>query len=1200
MREGAAIIQDDQIQLRRYLLGQLTEADGNEVELRLLTDANYSREYGIVENELIDEYVEGSLKAEERTKFELYFLKAPERRDKLEFATALGQAVRARSSMLTASAQKPPTVPWYSFSHVYLKAAAVVVVVLGVGLIVWVLLSRKSGEEQGMADLRAAYKNERLIKARVTKLDYAPLVIKRGQDKPDIDEVSLRRAELQLLKDLDEHPGPKARHALGRFYLAGRQFDKAIEHLGIALEQEPNNAQINSDMGAVLLEIGQQAGQDKESGKAFAFLARSLEHINKALQIDPDLLEALYNKALCLQSMKAPEQAKEAWQNYLAHDTQSKWAEEARRNLQSLSALGASPLTAAQLLESFLAAYRARDDARAWALVSRNKEMITGKMISPQLEREYISLTQSRNEDGAQQSLRAFLYAGGLETERSGDPYTSELAQYYAASSAAQLRLLAEAIEDLNEGYRLCLGADYSAALDRFVSARSLFTSAGNTWSSKLTDYWIAYCYTQTDRVKESTALLKSLATFCESRNFKWLLSQAYEWIAVNHSILSEHSEAIKYHQMALALSEAISDTYLMQKALTELGDEYAELRQPSASLAHFYRGLSLALESNAGLRQSSRNFSYTAAALFAFKYYDAAAAFANEALALGAKELNDPTLSYLMYIYLGRIYGKLQRFNEATQQANLGLQIAQSIQDKTASQKLTANALLHLAHIQREQGSCDQAIRSYDNAINIYEQMEFDLYKYSAYKGRLLCSLDIKDLAGVERDLPTLIGLYERQRTFIREEQNRNSFFDTEQDAYDIAIEYEHSRHNDMRAIEYAEESRARSLLDAMQTRGRVVETAAGPDVVFSQVSNTLDLEMLRRNLPPQVQVVVYAVLPTKLLVWSISRDGLATFEENIPAEILEADVRQYVDALQERRTEEHEYPRQLGMKLYQVLLGKVIKQIAREQKICIIPDKFLHGLSFAALISPETGKFFVEDWAIFYTSSLNVLWRCSEIARKKGGARAELVLSIGNPTFDRHSYPQLLPLQAAEREAREVAGLYGNSAPLIGPQATKKSVLSAMVSAEIIHFAGHYVIDESTPLSSKMLLAAGDSPDASDSVLPAAEILRHRFDNTKLIVLSACQTGSERYYRGEGAIGLSRTFIAVGVPLIVASQWPIESDATANLMIDFQGIRRSGVATADALRNAQIKMLSGPDKARQLPYYWASFVCVGGYTNY
>ena len=61
-----------------------------------------------------------------------------------------------------------------------------------------------------------------------------------------------------------------------------------------------------------------------------------------------------------------------------------------------------------------------------------------------------------------------------------------------------------------------------------------------------------------------------------------------------------------------------------------------------------------------------------------------------------------------------------------------------------------------------------------------------------------------------------------------------------------------------------------------------------------------------------------------------------------------------------------------------------------------------------------------------------------------------------------------------------------------------------------------------------------------------------------TKLVVLSACQTGVEGYYNSEGLIGMSRTFLASGVPLVIASQWKVDSDATAKLMKDFHRYRR------------------------------------------
>src|ERR1041385_5967379 len=143
-------------------------------------------------------------------------------------------------------------------------------------------------------------------------------------------------------------------------------------------------------------------------------------------------------------------------------------------------------------------------------------------------------------------------------------------------------------------------------------------------------------------------------------------------------------------------------------------------------------------------------------------------------------------------------------------------------------------------------------------------------------------------------------------------------------------------------------------------------------------------------------------------------------------------------------------------------------------------------------------------------------------------------------------------------------------------------------MNSAEIIHFAGHYIVDQSSPLLSKMVLAS----HGNESDLAAFEIIRQRLDHTGLVILSACQTGLDKYYDGEGAVGLARAFIAAGAPLVVASQWPVDSDATATLMVNFHRYRRSGSNTFESLRKAQVDMLRGSDEAYRSPYYWAAFL--------
>jgi CHAT domain-containing protein len=81
---------------------------------------------------------------------------------------------------------------------------------------------------------------------------------------------------------------------------------------------------------------------------------------------------------------------------------------------------------------------------------------------------------------------------------------------------------------------------------------------------------------------------------------------------------------------------------------------------------------------------------------------------------------------------------------------------------------------------------------------------------------------------------------------------------------------------------------------------------------------------------------------------------------------------------------------------------------------------------------------------------------------------------------------------------------------------------------------------------------------------------------------------------------IGMARTFLAAGVPVVVASQWPVDTVSTNTLMVKLHERRRSGLATTEALRLAQIEIINDSSSPYQHPYYWAPFVTIGGYATY
>src|SRR5262249_58509740 len=125
------------------------------------------------------------------------------------------------------------------------------------------------------------------------------------------------------------------------------------------------------------------------------------------------------------------------------------------------------------------------------------------------------------------------------------------------------------------------------------------------------------------------------------------------------------------------------------------------------------------------------------------------------------------------------------------------------------------------------------------------------------------------------------------------------------------------------------------------------------------------------------------------------------------------------------------------------------------------------------------------------------------------------------------------------------------------------------------------HYKVYPGQPMNSRLLLARGradSAPDSSAGFLRADEVYGLTLRRAPVVVLSACDSGVEYYYNGEGMIGMSRVFVAAGPPVVVASLWQVEADATGKLMISLhQQRKRHGTPTAEALALAQEDMVSG-----------------------
>jgi len=110
----------------------------------------------------------------------------------------------------------------------------------------------------------------------------------------------------------------------------------------------------------------------------------------------------------------------------------------------------------------------------------------------------------------------------------------------------------------------------------------------------------------------------------------------------------------------------------------------------------------------------------------------------------------------------------------------------------------------------------------------------------------------------------------------------------------------------------------------------------------------------------------------------------------------------------------------------------------------------------------------------------------------------------------------------------------------------------------------------------------------DKEDGILTAYEASHINLTNTKLVILSACETGLGDIYGYEGVIGLKRAFKISGVSHLLISLWKIPDAATSNLMQHLYTYLVEGDELEIAFKKAQLDIR----KLYKSSYYWGAFV--------
>jgi CHAT domain-containing protein len=312
-----------------------------------------------------------------------------------------------------------------------------------------------------------------------------------------------------------------------------------------------------------------------------------------------------------------------------------------------------------------------------------------------------------------------------------------------------------------------------------------------------------------------------------------------------------------------------------------------------------------------------------------------------------------------------------------------------------------------------------------------------------------------------------------------------------------------------------------------------------------------------------------------------------------------------------------------QLSRQLYADLLLPLRDRLLRHDTLIVAPDGLLGLLPFGLLQDERSGKHLAETHVLHTIPSARELLRTgrspatsgSDVVvmadpefgaapvapgydcAKAGNSRAASLLLA----FDDACIPRL---PGTAREAEHIAARLGDSVTVLHGRAASESALASRPRPRILHLATHGFFlqdpDIVNPLERSGLLLSGaagalarglaqTTPD--DGVVTGMELAALDLTGTRLVVLSACETGLGDVQLGEGIAGLNQALIRAGARGVIMSLWRVSDTATAWLMDRLYGALARGAAPAAALAVAQREMRATGHPATA----WAAFVYGG-----
>jgi CHAT domain-containing protein len=1013
-----------------------------------------------------------------------------------------------------------------------------------------VLLAACRGDSPADRMRALAPRAGRTIEARLTGFGWSPMRVQRASRAA----APLEPARLELAGAagavIENSPGG---HDAGVGYLVIDRDADAVDALQEAALKSPNDAKIWSDLAAARYTLAVRGNHAYE-------LPRALAAADRALRIDANRAEALFNRALILERLGIADAARRAWHRALEADSTSKWADEALEHLGRLSVV-TSDAQFRRELERATAAMRAGDAVPLGSL-ARTRPQEARKWGEGPLLAEWADAIRAEDHARAKSALDIVRAIGRALAESNQERLLADAVSAIdeASTNPQRLRIIAEAQASYRDGRIMYSRLRIAESQQLLRRAAGLLKTARSPMEFSAR-YYLANTFYDDNRADEAAAMLRELLTEIDASRYRALHAHIKWELSLCQMAAGAWESAIDTVDAASRTFGALGETFNRANTDLLLASALDHVAQPRAAWTVRVRAFADLSRGEAGRIAAALPDAIRAEAQQG--QYDNAVALSNLSIADMQSEREAPALA-MARINRSRLLvdaGDLASAHDALREAreatarigdgalrtrvNVYLEIADAASDRAADPAkalASLNAALQFFAARKERGALPdvylQRGRTYLRARN---------------EDAALADFE----AGI-REIDALRAAFDRS-------QLRSEFYDTASELFVETISLLLRRNEVERAFAVADGARARTLSEQLGGAG--------------EPSGTASMAAIGATVGPDAAVIEYAVLRDSLAIFYLSRAGAGVEVVPINAGALRRAVEHSNDLLQ-RRGDAAVARRELAA-LDRILIAPVLPLLRGVRRLAIIPDGHLSAVPFNALYDAATQRYRIEDFVIGIAPSARFLIRTPAVQTLTPA------LVVGDPTSEAGP-----ALPEAAHEAEVIASLYPSATLLVGDVATRARFVEAAAGSGMIHYAGHAQSNATTSYGA-LPFATDDARTTGE--LDAGEIAGLRLRRAPLVVLAACGTIRGDANHVEGMPSVARAFLAAGARGVIGTLWEIDDDIAARVFRSLHNHLRAGNAPADALRNAQLELLRATDNRLQHPASWAPIEILG-----